>query len=82
MHTKYWPLSLCMQEIYPPKVGEFAYVTDGACSVASITEMELIICKVTIYMLQCVWGPLYLHDWPLDSPLASQPQSGDSQHLG
>lgn len=34
------------QEIYPPKVTEFAFVTDGACCVADILEMELLICKV------------------------------------
>jgi len=35
-----------LQEIYPPKVTEFAYVTDGACNAASILDTELIICKV------------------------------------
>ncbi|XP_064394881.1 G1/S-specific cyclin-E1-like [Halichondria panicea] len=44
-------ISAKIEEIYPPKVGEFAYVTDGACSVASITEMELIICKTLRWRL-------------------------------
>ena len=34
------------QEIYPPKVKEFAYVTDGACTVEDILCQELIIYKV------------------------------------
>ena len=37
-----------VQEIYPPKVADFAYVTDGACTAIDILEMELIICKVTV----------------------------------
>lgn len=42
------PLILPLQEIYPPKVTEFAYVTDGACDVATILDTELVICKVRI----------------------------------
>lgn len=34
------------QEIYPPKLHQFAYVTDGACSGDEILTMELIIMKV------------------------------------
>ncbi|KAL1129550.1 hypothetical protein AAG570_012495, partial [Ranatra chinensis] len=34
-----------VEEIYPPKVSEFAYVTDGACSEDDIIKMELIIVK-------------------------------------
>ena len=40
---------LCLlQEIYPPKLAEFAYVTDGACSEEEILEQELVILKVGI----------------------------------
>ncbi|TRY60616.1 hypothetical protein DNTS_014007 [Danionella cerebrum] len=34
-----------MEEIYPPKVHQFAYVTDGACAEDDILSMELIIMK-------------------------------------
>lgn len=34
------------KEIYAPKLQEFAYVTDGACSEDDIIRMELIVLKV------------------------------------
>ena len=34
-----------IEEIYPPKLQEFAYVTDGACSEDEILSMELVILK-------------------------------------
>ncbi|XP_018613648.1 G1/S-specific cyclin-E1 isoform X2 [Scleropages formosus] len=34
-----------LEEIYPPKVHQFAYVTDGACTEDEILSMELIIMK-------------------------------------
>lgn len=34
-----------MEEIYPPKIAEFAYVTDGACTEEEILDKELIILK-------------------------------------
>ncbi|XP_036391501.1 G1/S-specific cyclin-E1 [Megalops cyprinoides] len=34
-----------LEEIYPPKVHQFAYVTDGACTEDEILNMELIIMK-------------------------------------
>jgi hypothetical protein len=39
-----------MQEIYPPKVKEFAYVTDGACMVSDILDEELKIYKVISFL--------------------------------
>lgn len=36
------------QEIYPPKLAEFAYVTDGACTEDEILDQELVILKVFI----------------------------------
>lgn len=36
-----------LQEIYPPKIYEFAYVTDGACDMWDIQRIELQILKVT-----------------------------------
>uniref|UniRef100_A0A8D0UY24 G1/S-specific cyclin-E1 n=1 Tax=Sus scrofa TaxID=9823 RepID=A0A8D0UY24_PIG len=35
-----------LEEIYPPKLHQFAYVTDGACSGDEILTMELIIMKL------------------------------------
>lgn len=32
-----------VEEIYPPKIGEFAYVTDGACEVEDIIQQEQIL---------------------------------------
>ncbi|XP_028281573.1 G1/S-specific cyclin-E2 isoform X2 [Parambassis ranga] len=34
-----------IEEIYPPKIFEFAYVTDGACDMWDIQRMELLILK-------------------------------------
>ena len=34
-----------IEEIYPPKLQEFAYVTDGACAEEEILSMELVILK-------------------------------------
>lgn len=34
-----------VEEIYPPKIGEFAYVTDGACSEEDIIKQEIILLK-------------------------------------
>ncbi|XP_010889714.2 G1/S-specific cyclin-E1 [Esox lucius] len=34
-----------VEEIYPPKVHQFAYVTDGACTEDEILSMELIVMK-------------------------------------
>lgn len=35
-----------LQEIYPPKICEFAYVTDGACDMWDIQQTELHMLKV------------------------------------
>ena len=34
-----------IEEIYPPKLQEFAYVTDGACGEEDILTMELVVLK-------------------------------------
>ena len=49
-----------LQEIYPPKVGDFAYVTDGACSVANIIETELVICKVSVKILYTIQASIFM----------------------
>ena len=48
-----------IEEIYPPKLSEFAYVTDGACSEEDILGMELVILK------QLNWGlaPMTPNAW-------------------
>lgn len=40
-----------IEEIYPPKLTEFAYVTDGACTENEILEQELVMLKVGILNL-------------------------------
>lgn len=53
-----------MEEIYPPKLKTFAYVTDGACSEAEILDMELIVTKGLKWkltpMTPCNWVNVYL----------------------
>ena len=36
-----------LEEIYPPKLAEFAYVTDSACTEVEMREMELMMLKVS-----------------------------------
>nr|XP_044615619.1 G1/S-specific cyclin-E1 isoform X2 [Equus asinus] len=48
-----------LEEIYPPKLHQFAYVTDGACSGAEILTMELIIMKALKWRL----SPLTIVSW-------------------
>lgn len=40
-------ISYFQQEIYPPKLTDFAYVTDGACTENEILEQELVLLKVS-----------------------------------
>ncbi len=37
-----------LEEIYPPKLSEFSYVTDGACTDDEIVVQELVMLKVGI----------------------------------
>lgn len=48
-----------IEEIYPPKLHEFAYVTDGACTEDQILEMELVILKVLNWGL----SPMTPNSW-------------------
>lgn len=48
-----------IEEIYPPRVEEFAYVTDGACTVLDILEMELVILKKLNWAL----SPMTPNSW-------------------
>ncbi|XP_071443791.1 G1/S-specific cyclin-E1 [Hetaerina americana] len=53
-----------VEEIYPPKISEFAYVTDGACDENEILEKELIILKALKWDLSSVtinsWLTIFL----------------------
>ncbi|KAK4828203.1 hypothetical protein QYF61_024637 [Mycteria americana] len=49
-----------LEEIYAPKIQEFAYVTDGACSEEDIVRMELIMLKA-----QCCWVLHLGHNNPM-----------------
>lgn len=50
---------LLLQEIYPPKIAELAFVTDGACLEEEILQMELIMLKVgkvsSHFFIPCVF---------------------------
>ncbi|XP_074644383.1 G1/S-specific cyclin-E-like [Tubulanus polymorphus] len=52
------------EEIYPPKLADFAYVTDGACSEEEILAMELIMLKTLKWdlcpMTSIQWMNLFL----------------------
>ncbi|XP_075215035.1 cyclin E isoform X2 [Lycorma delicatula] len=48
-----------VEEIYPPKVAEFAYVTDGACTEDEILKMELSILKALGWEL----SPVTVNNW-------------------
>lgn len=48
-----------MEEIYPPKLSEFAYVTDGACSEGEITIKELVVLKALNWDLY----PMTINNW-------------------
>uniref|UniRef100_A0A8C9G699 Cyclin E1 n=1 Tax=Pavo cristatus TaxID=9049 RepID=A0A8C9G699_PAVCR len=50
---------LLKYEIYPPKLHQFAYVTDGACTEDEILSMELIIMKALNWNL----NPLTVVSW-------------------
>ncbi|KAL4234175.1 G1/S-specific cyclin-E1 [Mactra antiquata] len=53
-----------LEEIYPPKLAEFAYVTDGACTEDEILDQELVILKAINWDLSPVtangWLNIYL----------------------
>lgn len=49
-----------LEEIYPPKCHEFAYVTDGACTVKQIRSKEIEICSILDWKLQPVTAQAWL----------------------
>ncbi|XP_069477483.1 G1/S-specific cyclin-E2 isoform X2 [Ambystoma mexicanum] len=75
-----------LEEIYPPKLQEFAYVTDGACSEEDILTMELIILKALKWELCPVsvisWLNLYLQvDSLKEYPKVLQPQYSQEKFI-
>jgi cyclin E len=48
-----------LEEIYPPKLSEFAYVTDGACTDEEILEQELLLLKELNWDL----APITVSSW-------------------
>ena len=73
--VSYYTYSLSFQEIYPPKVTEFAYVTDGACGVADILDMELVLCKVSLFLSTRTCGLFHLGDCPYLTSYHSLPST-------
>ncbi|XP_035772575.1 G1/S-specific cyclin-E-like [Anopheles albimanus] len=53
-----------VEEIYPPKIGEFAYVTDGACTEEDILDEELVLLSVLDWNINPVtvigWLGMYM----------------------
>lgn len=53
-----------VEEIYPPKIGEFAYVTDGACAESDILHQELILLQALDWKISPVtvigWLGVYM----------------------
>lgn len=53
-----------VEEIYPPKIGEFAYVTDGACTEPDIVQQELILLSTLKWSISPVtiigWLSVYM----------------------
>uniref|UniRef100_A0A670K6W1 Cyclin E2 n=1 Tax=Podarcis muralis TaxID=64176 RepID=A0A670K6W1_PODMU len=75
-----------LEEIYAPKLQEFAYVTDGACSEDDIIRMELIILKALKWELCPVtiisWLNLYLQvDALKDVPKVLLPQYSQEKFI-
>ncbi|XP_050540257.1 G1/S-specific cyclin-E1 [Daktulosphaira vitifoliae] len=48
-----------MEEIYPPKLAEFAYVTDGACTDSDLLDME----KILLMNLHFRLTPISINYW-------------------
>ncbi|KAF1486943.1 G1/S-specific cyclin-E2, partial [Megadyptes antipodes antipodes] len=77
---------LPLKEIYAPKIQEFAYVTDGACSEDDIVRMELIMLKALKWELCPVtivsWLNLYLQvDALKDVPKVLLPQYSQEKFI-
>ena len=53
-------VSAKLEEIYPPKLTEFAYVTDGACRESEILDQELVLLKVSVQFYVVVFKLMIL----------------------
>lgn len=53
-----------VEEIYPPKIGEFAYVTDGACQESDILQYEILLLQALEWSISPVtpmgWLGVYM----------------------
>ncbi|XP_026319827.1 G1/S-specific cyclin-E [Hyposmocoma kahamanoa] len=68
-----------VEEVYPPKIGEFAYVTDGACTTEEILLEELLILKIMSWSIT----PITTNSWlNMYMQLASEGRSAKRRLLG
>ncbi|CAB3239603.1 unnamed protein product [Arctia plantaginis] len=68
-----------VEEVYPPKIGEFAYVTDGACTTEEILLEELLILKILSWSIT----PITINSWlNVYMQLASEGRSAKRRLLG
>ncbi|KAJ2940692.1 hypothetical protein O0L34_g14801 [Tuta absoluta] len=68
-----------VEEVYPPKIGEFAYVTDGACTTDEILMEELLILKTLSWSIT----PITTNSWlNVYMQLASEGRSAKRRLLG
>lgn len=68
-----------VEEVYPPKIGEFAYVTDGACTAEEILLEELLILKILSWSIT----PITMNSWlNVYMQLASEGRSAKRRLLG
>ncbi|XP_041975567.1 G1/S-specific cyclin-E [Aricia agestis] len=68
-----------VEEVYPPKIGEFAYVTDGACTTEEILLEELLILKILSWNIT----PITINSWlNIYMQLASEGRSAKRRLLG
>ncbi|XP_038207883.1 G1/S-specific cyclin-E [Zerene cesonia] len=68
-----------VEEVYPPKIGEFAYVTDGACTTDEILLEEQLILKVLSWSIT----PITINSWlNIYMQLASEGRSAKRRLLG
>ncbi|XP_072947319.1 G1/S-specific cyclin-E isoform X2 [Epargyreus clarus] len=68
-----------VEEVYPPKIGEFAYVTDGACTTEEILLEELLILKILSWSIT----PITINSWlNIYMQLASEGRSAKRRLLG
>ncbi|XP_053622183.1 G1/S-specific cyclin-E [Plodia interpunctella] len=68
-----------VEEVYPPKIGEFAYVTDGACTTEEILLEELLILKILSWSIT----PITINSWlNIYMQLASEGRSAKRRLIG